>query len=387
MKKLRYGMIGGGIGSMMGDVHIKAAQGAKDYVLVCGAFSRSPEKSLAFKNKLNYPELRLYPTFEEMLNQEAMLPEQERMQVVSILTPNHLHFAAASQALRLGFHVILEKPITLTLAEAKELQVLASKYQRKVCVNYSYGGYTKVKEARHLIEQGLLGKIRKVEITFHQDWLYKAFEKDNPQAAWRTDPTQSGLAGTTADLGTHAFYLAEYMTGLKITQLYALIAMHVEGRKLDDDASVLLKFNNNATGIISVMQMAVGENNLTISIYGNCSTLKWEFNNRNLLKICTPISSPQLFKPVKNVIFEDTKEMEQDYQALATHYRNFAQDINALSPTIQYPTLIDGIRGMAWIEAVIQSHLTQHWVNVEDILPIQEEIQDITEQAYEAKLV
>ncbi|WP_419421266.1 Gfo/Idh/MocA family protein (plasmid) [Legionella sp. D16C41] len=365
MKEIRYGIIGGGPGSMMGNVHRLAAQQA-NYRLVCGAFSRSMEKATALKKELNLNDLRLYSTCEEMLIKEAKLPEDKRMQIVSILTPNYLHFAAASQALSLGFHVILEKPITLTLAEAKELQLLAHKYQKQVCVNYTYSGYAKIQEARSLIEQGLLGKIRKVEISFHQDWLYKNIEKESSQAAWRTDPTQSGLAGSAADIGTHAFHLAEYITGLKVQQLCALSANHVEGRKVDDDTSTLIKFSNGATGIISVMQMAIGENNLNITIYGERRTIKWEFDQRNLLKIYTPKPSSQLFKPVESIMLKDSDDMELDYQATAAHYTNFAQSIYQSSNNAWYPNLMDGLRGMIWIESVLKSQNSQQWINLEE---------------------
>ncbi|MDX5437159.1 MAG: Gfo/Idh/MocA family oxidoreductase, partial [Pontibacter sp.] len=254
-EKLRLGMIGGGQGAFIGAVHRMAAQLDGEYELVCGAFSSNPERSKASGAMLGLKPERVYNSYQELFEQEKQLPEEERVQVISIVTPNHVHFEPAKMALENGFHVVLDKPMTFTLQEALELRNVADESVKRFCLTHTYTGYPMVKEARQIVASGKLGKIRKIYVEYPQGWLSRFEEAgDNKQASWRTDPSQSGIAGAMGDIGTHAFNLAEYVSGLYVTKLCADINTVVEGRKLDDDGAVLLKFDNGASGVLMATQ-------------------------------------------------------------------------------------------------------------------------------------
>ena len=264
-------MIGGGQGAFIGAVHRIAARMDDEYELVCGAFSSDAEKAKASGLLLGLSPDRVYTSYQELIEKEKQLPEDKRVQVISIVTPNHLHFAPAKQALENGFHVILDKPMTFSLAEAKELEKVVKISGKRFCLTHTYTGYPMVKEARQLVKDGKLGKIRKVYVEYPQGWLSTFLEgEDNKQASWRTDPTKSGIAGAMGDIGTHAFNLAEYVSGLQVTKICADINTVVEGRKLDDDGAALLKFNNGASGVLIASQIAAGDdNNIKVRVYGD----------------------------------------------------------------------------------------------------------------------
>src|SRR5450432_3109843 len=260
IRKLRMGMIGGGPGAFIGAVHRIAANMDGEIELVCGAFSSDPEKSKQAGEALLLPASRIYGSYKEMIRTEAGLPASERMDFVSIVTPNHVHFEPAKLALENGFHVVLDKPMTFNLEEAKKLQTIAKKSQLFFCLTHTYTGYPMVKEARQQVLSGKFGKIRKVYVEYPQGWLSNFLEGgENKQAAWRTDPAKSGIAGVMGDIGTHAFNLAEYVSGLQTTKLCADINIVVEGRKLDDDGAVLMKYNNGASAVLFASQIAAGE--------------------------------------------------------------------------------------------------------------------------------
>ena len=263
-------MIGGGQGAFIGAVHRIAARMDDEYELVCGAFSSDAEKAKASGLLLGLSPDRAYTSYQELIEKEKQLPEDERVQVISIVTPNYLHFGPAKLALENGFHVILDKPMTFSLAEAKELEKVVKASGKRFCLTHTYTGYPMVKEARQLVADGKLGKIRKVYVEYPQGWLSTFLEgEDNKQASWRTDPTKSGIAGAMGDIGTHAFNLAEYVSGLQVSKLCADINIVVEGRKLDDDGAALLKFNNGASGVLIASQVAAGdENNIKVRVYG-----------------------------------------------------------------------------------------------------------------------
>ncbi|WP_374165011.1 Gfo/Idh/MocA family protein [Arcticibacter sp. MXS-1] len=270
MQKLRLGMVGGGMGAFIGAVHRIAARIDDQYELVCGVFSSSAENSRASGLMLGLSPDRVYSSYQELFEKESQLPEDQRAQVISIVTPNHLHYEPARQALESGFHVILDKPMTFSLQEAKDLANAASASGRLFCLTHTYTGYPMVKEARQIVQEGRLGRIRKIYVEYPQGWL-SGFEEGsgNKQASWRTNPDQSGAAGAMGDIGTHAFNLAEYVSGLEVTKLCADINIVVEGRKLDDDGAVLLKFANGASGVLMASQVAAGEeNNIKIRVYG-----------------------------------------------------------------------------------------------------------------------
>lgn len=284
-RKIRYGMVGGGRGAFIGAVHRIAANMDGQIELVCGAFSSDPEKSKASGADLFLDPARCYGSFEEMIFAEKALPTEQRMDFVSIVTPNHMHFAPAKLALENGFHVLSDKPATIDLSEAKTLAGIVSDTGLLYGLTHNYTGYPLVKQAREMVLSGALGKIRKVVAEYPQGWLATRLEESGQkQAAWRTDPTRSGAAGCVGDIGTHAENLAEYITGIKIRELAADLTSFVEGRLLDDDANILLRFEGGAKGVLHCSQISVGEeNNLNIRVYGEKGGLEWHQKEPNTL--------------------------------------------------------------------------------------------------------
>lgn len=259
-RKLRMGMIGGGAGSFIGDVHRKAASIDGMIALVCGAFSSTAEKSISSGKDLLLPADRCYSDFEEMIQKEKALPENIRMDFVAIVTPNHMHFPPAKLALENGFNVICDKPITLTLEEATELKTVIANSGKTFALTHNYTGNSLVKQARAMVENGDIGKVRKVQVQYLQGWLATSLEETGQkQAAWRVDPKRSGIGGALGDIGTHAENLTEYITGLKIDEIAADLGIFGKGRTLDDDGNILLRLENGAKGTLSISQIAVGE--------------------------------------------------------------------------------------------------------------------------------
>jgi len=370
--KLRLGMIGGGQGAFIGAVHRIAARMDDEYELVCGAFSSDAEKAKASGILLGLVENRIYTNYIELIEKEKQLPESERVQVISIVTPNHLHFAPAKLALENGFNVLLDKPMTFSLNEAKELKKVVEASGKRFCLTHTYTGYPMVKEARQIIKQGKLGKVRKVYVEYPQGWLSTFLEgEDNKQASWRTDPTKSGIAGAMGDIGTHAFNLAEYVSGLHVTKLCADINIVVEGRKLDDDGAALLKFDNDASGVLIATQIATGaENNIKIRVFGEKGGLEWQQDNANTLLLIWPDKPTEILRTGSGYLSSYAQKNtrtpgghpEGYLEAFANLYRNFAlcvkADIEGKQPKtewLDYPGVEDGIRGMAFVENVIAS--------------------------------
>ena len=285
MSKVRMGMVGGGEGAFIGAVHRMAAAIDGEIELVCGAFSSDPERSARSGAALYLPPERVYGDFREMMTAEAALAEDERMQFVAIVTPNHMHFPAAEAALRAGFHVMSDKPATFDLKEALALRDLVEETGLLYGLTHTYTGYPLVKEARERVERGDLGAIRKVVVEYPQGWLADRQEdEDNKQAAWRLDPRQAGISSCMGDIGVHAANLAEYVTGLKITQICSDLTAFVPGRELDDDGAVLLRFENGAKGILHARQVCVGEENaIKIYAYGDKGGLEWHQQEPNTL--------------------------------------------------------------------------------------------------------
>lgn len=372
MRKLRMGMIGGGPGAFIGAVHRTGATMDGLIELVCGAFSSSAEKSKSMAAELALPEERVYGTWEEMIEKEKGLPADQRMEIVSIVTPNHVHFAPAKMAMETGFDVVMDKPMTFDLAEAKELQKVAEATGRLFCLTHTYTGYPMIKEAREQVRQGTIGKVRKIFVTYPQGWLshYKEATGDK-QAAWRTDPAQSGAAGAMGDIGTHAFNLTEYVTGLQVTALCAQLNIVVEGRKLDDDGAVLLQYNNGATGVLMASQIMAGEeNNLTIKVYGENGGLMWRHSDPNSLDLRLLDKPYQTLRAGNDYLSAIARHNtrtpwghpEGFFEAFANHYRNFALCVTARNEGkapapewTDFPGIEDGVRGMAFIENVLRS--------------------------------
>ncbi|WP_233783168.1 Gfo/Idh/MocA family protein [Flavivirga eckloniae] len=369
-RKLRMGMIGGGAGSFIGDVHRKAASIDGMIDLVCGAFSSSAEKSIASGKALGLPESRCYGSYEEMILKEKELPEDVRMDFVAIVTPNHMHFPPAKFALKNGFHVVCDKPMTLTLDEAIALEEIVNKSGKLFALTHNYTGHPLVKQARAMVANGDLGNIRKVQVQYLQGWLSTPEEKgDNKQAAWRVDPKRSGIGGALGDIGTHAENLVEYITGLKIDELAADLGRFGEGRVLDDDGNLLLRLENGAKGTMSISQIALGEeNNLAIRVYGEKGSLEWHQENPNELithwledpiKVFTP-NGNGLYPEALNTSRIPAGHPEGYLEAFATIYKNFATHLMAIlngetMNTPDYPTAKDGVRGMKFIYAAVAS--------------------------------
>ncbi len=371
-QKIRLGMIGGGRGSFIGKVHHMAAILDNKMELVCGAFSSKPELSkLSGTKDYLLPDNRVYGSYEEMIEKETKLPKDTRMEAVAIVTPNHLHAHPAILALENGFHVICDKPLALNLQEAREIKQKVIETNLVFALTHVYTGYPMVKEARALIQSGKLGKIRKVISEYPQGWLATKLESTGQkQAGWRTDPEKSGISCTMGDIGTHAENLASYITGLKIKQLCADISTFVEGRDLDDDGNVLLRFDNGAKGILHASQICAGEeNNMNIRIYGEKGGLEWRQEEPNSLIVKWLDKPRQILRTGIGGLSKQALEHarvpaghpEGYIEAFANVYRNFAMAVDAFkdgkkSDTIyDFPTVDDGVEGMLFIEKVIES--------------------------------
>ncbi|WP_217447742.1 Gfo/Idh/MocA family protein [Maribellus comscasis] len=371
-RKLRMGMVGGGTDAFIGAIHRLAAFMDNQIELVCGCFSVNPEISKS-SGKLYYlPEDRVYETFQEMFEKEAQLPEGERMDFVSIVTPNFVHFAPAMMALENGFNVVLDKPITFTLDEALQLKAKVEETGLTLALTHTYSGYPAVKHARQMVADGELGEIRKVFVEYPQGWLSaRVEEQGNAQASWRTDPKKSGKAGCMGDIGTHAHQLAEYITGLKVTELCAELNVFVPNRLLDDDGAALMRFENGAKGVLMATQIAAGEENaIRIRVYGEKGGLEWFQHEPNSL-IAKWLDKPTQILRVgtsmnSTVATHNTRtpggHPEGYLEAFANIYRNFAWTVMAKKdgkePTaemLDFPNVEDGIRGMQFIDTVVKA--------------------------------
>jgi len=365
-------MIGGGRNAFIGAVHRIAANIDGLIELSCGALSSNPETAKASGRDLFLPEDRSYGSYKEMIESERNLPAEKRMHFVSIVTPNFAHFEPAMLALENGFHVVIDKPITLTLDEAKKLEAKAIETGLILCLTHTYSGYPMVKQARQMVKEGKFGKIRKVCVEYPQGWLSQPSENEgNQQAAWRTDPSKSGVSGCMGDIGTHAAQLAEYISSLEITQLCADLNRVVDGRQLDDDGNVLLKFNNGANGILMASQIAAGEENaLTIKVYGETGGLEWHQEEPNTLIVKWHDAPSQIYRTGNGYLSSFASHNSRTpaghpegyLEAFANIYRNFALTLSARiagdTPTeemLDFPDATDGVRGMAFIENVVAS--------------------------------
>lgn len=381
-RKLRMGMVGGGKDAFIGAIHRLAANMDGLIELCCGALSINPDIAKDSGASLFLPEHRTYLTYDEMITKESQLPASERMDFVTIVTPNFAHFAPAMMALDHGFHVVIEKPIAFTLDEARQLHQKVQETGLTLCLTHTYSGYPLVKQARAMVADNVFGKIRKVWVEYPQGWLSKLSEREgNAQAAWRTDPKKSGKAGCMGDIGTHAAHLAEYITGAQITQLCADLNAMVEGRMLDDDGNVLLQFNNGARGVLMASQVAAGEENaLKIRIYGEKGGLEWAQHDPNTLLVKWLDAPTQILRAGGNYSDRLSKyaihnsrtpggHPEGYLEAFANIYRNFALTLSAkmdgTTPTpemLDFPNTNDGLRGMAFIDNVVASGASnQKW--------------------------
>jgi predicted dehydrogenase len=374
-RKLRMGMIGGGPGAFIGDVHRKSAPLDGEIELVAGAFDINPEKSKQMGKELALDQTRVYSTYTDMIKGELKLPEDERIDFVAVTTPNNWHFPIARDFLKAGFHVMCEKPMTITSQEAKQLAVLVKKTGLVFGLMHNYTGYPMVKLAKDMVKKGDIGGIRKVVVQYPQGWLATALERTGSmQAGWRTDPKQSGAGGCVGDIGTHAANLAEYITGLKITHICAELTTFVKGRLLDDDVNCLIKFNNDAKGILHASQIAIGEeNNLAIWVHGEKGSLEWHQEHPNYLHTRAMNAPEQVWKRGNGYVGEYSSAAgrgtrlpfghpEAFIGAFANNYRNFAETVKCSiagekpsALALDFPGVNEGVRGILFIETVVAS--------------------------------
>jgi predicted dehydrogenase len=369
-RRWRLGMIGGGRGAFIGAVHRMAARLDDRYELVAGVLSSDPQRARDSGADLLLDPSRCYASVEEMIRAESS--RADRIDVVAIVTPNHLHYAPAKQFLDAGFHVICDKPLTISIADAEDLQATADRVKRVLAVTYNYSGYPMVRQAKQMIASGELGSLRLVQVEYAQDWLTTPLETEGQkQAQWRADPQRSGVAGAIADIGTHAFHLAEFVTGLSVTQIAADLSTHVAGRKLDDNGQLLLRFANGVRGALWVSQVAPGnDNGLRLRIYGERGGIEWSQEMPNHLRY-TPHREPTRLivrggpgiGPLAAAATRVPAGHPEGYlEAFAQIYRDVADLIAATdggdTPSVGaslVPTARDGVRGVRFIHAAVQS--------------------------------
>lgn len=376
-RKIRYGMVGGGPGAFIGEVHRMAAALDGKTELVAGAFSSKPEKSKQMGRQLNLDEDRVYDSYVEMAEKEAALPEGERIDFVSITTPNFLHYPVAKVFIEAGIHVVCDKPMTNTVEEAEELCELVDKHDVVFALTHNYTGYPMVKEARKMVSDGKLGTLRKVVVEYPQGWLSQSSEEE----LWRLDPDKAGVSSAVGDIGTHAENLVEYITGAQMDELYADIGSVVEGRELEDDANMLVHYKNGMRGILYVSQVSIGEeNDLNIRLYGDKASLEWHQENPNYLSVKYGDGPEEIYKRGNPYLSEAATagnrippgHPEGFIEAFANIYSNAADVIAArLTGTepdelsLDFPTVQDGARGVFFIHKSIESGKKRSWVDMD----------------------
>lgn len=384
-KKMKMGMLGGGPGAFIGDVHRKAVRIDGNIDIVAGAFDIDPEKSKQTGTELQLDPTRVYDDYKQMIEGELSLREEERIDFVSITTPNNWHFPMARDFLKAGFHVMCEKPMTISVEEALELESLVKETGKVFGLMHTYTGYPMAKLGKDLIKKGELGDIRKVVVQYPQGWLSTPLEKTGQmQATWRTDPKQTGAGGSIGDIGIHAANLAEYFTGLRITELCADITSFIEGRPVDDDANCLLRFDSGAKGVLFCSQVSIGEeNNLAIWIYGTKKSLEWHQEEPNFLNVRDADNPMQVWKRGNEYVSKISEAAargtrlpsghpEAMLEAIANIYNNFGDTIRTIHSNetpdeliLDFPNVDDGVRGMKFIDAVIKNNSNnEKWTSI-----------------------
>ena len=366
-KKIRLGLVGGGIGAFIGEVHRIAARLDDRYELVAGAFSSEPRRAADSAAELRIDPARSYNSFEEMAKKESKL--RQGIEVVSIVTPNHLHCPAAKAFLKAGIHVICDKPLSTTLEDAEEVESLVKESGLIFAITYNYSGYPMVRHAREMVASGKLGNIRVIQVEYAQDWLATNIEaKGQKQAAWRTDPELAGAGGSIGDIGTHAFHLAEFISGLEAKSLLADLDTFVSGRKLDDNANILLHYSNGAKGMLWSSQVASGqENALRIRLFGDKGGLEWAQEDPNYLHYTQLGESHQVLTRGGHGLAEAAVSAtrtpaghpEGFLEGFANLYRDIADMIEAhrtgKSFTTLVPDVTDGVKGIRFVEKAVNS--------------------------------
>ena len=378
---LRYGMVGGGPGALIGPVHRMAAALDGEFELVAGSFSSDPSKSAGLGRDLRLDPARVYDTFEQMAEREAGLDPDERIHVVTVVTPNHLHYGVAKAFLERDIHVICDKPLTTTLEDAEELCSLAAERSLVFAVTHNYTGYPMVKEARARARGGALGQIRKVVVEYSQGWLRELLEaQGHRQAEWRGDPERAGVSSALSDIGSHAHNLLRYVTGLEITRLFADLGTVVAGRRMEDDATVLLELEGGARGLLMASQIATGErNHLRLRVYGEAAGLEWSHDDPNRVRLLAPDGTETVLHSGGDGLCAAAEAAtrlpgghpEGFIEAFANLYREVARGVRASDPNGAYdfPTAQDGARGVHFILAAVESDRAGGWRDVTYVPP------------------
>lgn len=372
-------MIGGGTGSFIGPVHLMAARMDSMIELVAGAFSSKTDISEKSGREYGLPDNRIYGSWEEMIEKESRLPADKKPDIICVATPNNLHYGPVIKAINAGFHVICDKPLCISVEEALDIKSALESGNSLFCITHNYSGYPMVKKAREMVAGGELGTIRKVMVEYLQGWLSdKEEERGNKQAEWRSDPAKAGKAGCMGDIGTHAFQLAEYISGNRVKRLFSQLNTYVDGRILDDDGNVFLDFENGIKGTLLASQVACGEENaLSIRVYGTEGSLEWKQMEPNNLYFRKKDSALQVYRTASpygspGLIAEKHSRLpgghpEGFIEAFANLYRNFALNIMALrnnekhDSSYDYPGIADGLRGMKFLDAVVDSSEKDQW--------------------------
>ena len=376
-KKIRLGILGGGGNSLVGILHRIAAKMHDKYDIVGGVFSRDWDSNIEFANEIGISSRRVYADYEIMIEEELKLPQDQRMQVVSILTPNFLHYSMAKRLLENNFSVICEKPLTTTYDEAKELRSLVDKSGLIFAVTYTYTGYPMIRKMREMISQDAIGEVQKVDAQYYQGWINPIIHSSETRMdTWRLDPKKSGISCCIGDIGTHAFDMLEYLTQLTIDKVLADLNYLYDDNKMDIDGSILIRCTNGVKGIIRASQIATGENNnFAVMIYGKKGGLKWEQENPRVLYFMQEGKEVQIIESdnINNdLLTKDTilppGHPDEIYDAMANIYNGAAKAINKEAyEHSEFPTIIDGVRGMNFIESVVESHEKGNvWITIDN---------------------
>lgn len=376
MGKIKFGILGGGGDSLIGILHRVASSMFDKYELVGGVFNVDYQENLKFAEQLDLSASRVYENLDTLIQKELALPESERMQVISILTPNFLHFPMAKSLLENGFNVICEKPMTTTFAEAEILHQTLQKAKTVFAVTYTYTGYPMIRQMKQMIKNGDLGEIQKVDAQYYQGWINPIIhDKEKRSSTWRLNPEKSGISCCIGDIGTHAFDMLEYVSGLKVESILADLNYLYSDNKMDIDGTVLLRCSNNVKGVICASQIATGEeNSFVVKVYGKKAGLKWEQENPNYLYLMQDGKPLQVLKPGheynSDLSLDGTKlppgHPEGIFDSMGNIYKGVAKAIlKQPYDAAEFPTMIDGVRGMSFIEKAVESHTKGNvWVDI-----------------------
>ena len=378
MSKIRLGVLGGGGDSLIGILHRVASFMYDRYEIVGGVFNPDYEENVKFAKQIGINTERIYKDFDEFIELESAKPQSERMEAVSVLTPNFLHYPMAKKLLENGFNVICEKPLTTSLAEAKELEALKKKNNAIFAVTYTYTGYPMVREMKNMISNGVIGEIHKVDLQYYQGWINPVIhDKEKRSQVWRLDPKKAGISSCIGDIGTHIFNMVEYVTGMEVKELLSDLNTLYDDNPLDIDGSILIRMSNKVKGLLRASQIATGdENNITVAIYGRSGALKWEQENPNYLYFLKDDEPRRLIKPGNvyntDVSLDGTKlpagHPEGIFDAMGNIYKGVAKALRGeKSFDGEFPTIYEGVRGMMFIEKVVESNKKGNvWISMEN---------------------